>query len=56
MRIHNPARETREGWPRLTVETDVNGDLLVHMKEVLPWLVRWARRAGTRDFVLPWLI
>jgi hypothetical protein len=20
------------------------------MKEVLPWLVRWAHRAGTRDF------
>jgi hypothetical protein len=22
----------------------------VQMKEVLPWLVRWALRAGTRDF------
>jgi hypothetical protein len=22
----------------------------VHMKRVLPWLVRWARRASTRDF------
>ncbi len=22
----------------------------LHMKEVLPCLVRWARRAGTRDF------
>jgi hypothetical protein len=22
----------------------------VHMKGVLPWFVRWARHAGTRDF------
>jgi hypothetical protein len=22
----------------------------VYMKGVLPWLVHWARRAGTRDF------
>ncbi len=36
-------RETREGCPMLTVETEVNGDTntVVHMKEVLPWLVRW---------------
>ncbi len=26
------------------------------MKWVLPWLVRWAFRAGTRDFFLSWLI
>jgi hypothetical protein len=24
------------------------------MKGVTPWLVRWARRAGIRDFILPW--
>ncbi len=26
------------------------GTLGVHVKGVLPWLVRWARRAGTMDF------
>ncbi len=26
------------------------GTQRVQMKGVLPWLVRWARRAGTRDF------
>jgi hypothetical protein len=26
----------------------------VHMKKAIPWLVRWARSADTRDFVLPW--
>ena len=26
----------------------------VHMNGILPWLVRWARRAST--FVLPWLL
>ncbi len=26
--------------------------LEVHLKGVLPWLVRWARRAGTIDFCL----
>jgi hypothetical protein len=25
----------------------------VKMKVVLPWLVHWARRAGTKDFILP---
>ncbi len=33
-------RETREGWPLLTVETEAKGTLGVHMKGVLPWLVR----------------
>jgi hypothetical protein len=42
-------RETREGWPLMTVETKTNGDLW-SIKRVLPWLVRWARRAGTRCF------
>jgi hypothetical protein len=39
-------------WPRLTVETEMYGDLksTVQMKGVLPWLVRWARHAGTIDF------
>ncbi len=26
------------------------GTQVVHMKEVLPWLVPWVCRAGTRDF------
>ncbi len=43
-------RETREGWPLLTVETEANGDSM--STRVLPWLVRWARRAGTR-YVCP---
>ena len=38
----------REGWPLLTVETYV-GTQRVHTKGVLPWFVRRARRAGTRD-------
>ncbi len=32
------------------VETEANGTYGIQMKGVLPWLVRWARRAGTRDF------
>ncbi len=43
-------RETRKGWPLLTVKTQVNGDSRVQMKGVLPWLVCWACRAGIRDF------
>ncbi len=46
------ARETREGWLLLTDETEANGDLESSMKGALPWLVRWACRAGTRDFCL----
>ncbi len=35
----------------LTVETEVTvGSYGVQMKGVLPWLVHWARRAGTKDF------
>jgi hypothetical protein len=42
---------TREGWPLLNVETEANMETHgVHMKGVLSWLVRWARRADTRDF------
>ncbi len=45
------ARETREGWPLLTVETYVNGySKRTNEREPFPWLVRWACRAGTRDF------
>ncbi len=45
------SRETREEWPQLTVETEVNGDSKrVQIKGVLPWLACWACRAGTRDF------
>ncbi len=43
-------RETTEGWPLLTVETEVMGTQEVQWKGILPWLVRWARRAVTRDF------
>jgi hypothetical protein len=45
-------RETREGWPLLTVKTGVNGvgTQRVQMTRVLPWSVRWVCRAGTRDF------
>jgi hypothetical protein len=46
-------RETtveRNGLHLLTVETEVNEDSKRTNKEVLPWLVRWARRAGTIDF------
>jgi hypothetical protein len=39
-----------EGRPLLTVETEANGAHVVHMKRILPWLVRWARCAVTRDF------
>jgi hypothetical protein len=37
----------KRGWPLLTFETEANG---VQMKGALPWLVRWACWAGTRDF------
>jgi hypothetical protein len=38
--------------PLQTVETEVNGDSksTVQLKGVLPWLVTWACRTGTRDF------
>ncbi len=32
-------KETREGWPLLTVETEVNGDTKSTMKGVLPCMV-----------------
>jgi hypothetical protein len=40
-------RETREGWPLLTIETEANGD----SKRAVSWLDRWVCRAGTRDFL-----
>jgi hypothetical protein len=46
------SRETREGWPLLTGETEVNGDSksTITIIGVLPWLVRWPCRVRTRDF------
>jgi hypothetical protein len=51
-------RNTRDGWPLLTVETEANGDSgsTVHMKGALPWLVPWAPRASTRESVLTCLL
>ncbi len=44
-------RETREGWPSAhSLELRQMGTEGVHMKGVLPWSVRWAPRAGIRDF------
>ena len=50
LRLNVLTRETREGWPLLTVETEVNGDSKSTNERALYWLVRWACRAGTRDF------
>ncbi len=50
--------ETREGWPLLTFETEMNGDSK-STNERGPSLVgslSLSCRAGTRDFVLPWLL
>ncbi len=44
-------RETGDGWPLLTVESEVNGvSEYVQIKEVLPWFVHLAYCASTRDF------
>ncbi len=43
-------RDYRKGWPLLTVETEVNGESKSTNERVLPRLVRWACRAGTRNF------
>jgi hypothetical protein len=40
----------------LTDNTEANGDSQSTNEGVFSWLVRWAHRAGTRDFVLPWLL
>jgi hypothetical protein len=45
-------RETREGWPLLTVETEMKRDSksTKARKRSFTWSVRWACYAGTRDF------
>ncbi len=48
--FHGTIRETREGWPLLSVETRWMRTQREQMKGVLSWLVCWACRAGTRDF------
>ncbi len=40
-------RDTREGWPLLTVESEENGDSKSTNRKAL---VCWARHAGTRGF------
>jgi hypothetical protein len=48
-------RETREGWPLLTVETEVDKNSKgKQMKGVLSWLVRLV--VPQDIFVLPWLL
>ncbi len=46
------SRETREGWPLLTVETEVNGYSWRTYKMVLPWLVGWAQCSALAIFFL----
>jgi hypothetical protein len=51
-------RETRAGWPLLTVEIEVNGDSK-STNERGPSFLGWFAGLdvpGTRDFVLPWLL
>ncbi len=48
--LSDTPRETREGWPLLIVEAEANGVLWSTNERALPWLVRQARRAGTKDF------
>jgi hypothetical protein len=55
--MHGPTRETRDGWPLVSVETEANGDL---KSERGPSL---ARSMGSsclyivqEIFVLPWLL
>ncbi len=46
-------------WLLLTVETEVYGDSNEKYKctneRALPWLVRWARRGGTKDIYLAFI-
>jgi hypothetical protein len=46
LQLESAIRETRERWLLLTVETEATGST----NEGLPWLVRWACRAGSRNF------
>jgi hypothetical protein len=48
--VNVKTKETREGWPLLTVETEVNGDSRRTNERAISRLVDWACRAGTRDF------
>ncbi len=51
--FHTPvehARETREWWPLLTVETEANGDLWSTNERGPSLFGVWARFAGTKDF------
>ncbi len=49
-------RETSERWPLLTVELRQMGTYGVQMKEVLSWMVLWARAPAQEIFILPWLL
>jgi hypothetical protein len=49
-------RDHRGEWPLLTVETEVNGDSKSTNERGYPWLVRWARRAGTWPVQETWLL
>ncbi len=49
-RLTKKPRENRFKWPLLTVKTEVNEDSKSTNERVLPWLVRWDFRTGTRDF------
>ncbi len=49
-------RETREGWSLLTVETEANGDSSSTFERSPSLVGCWACRAGTIDFLLPWLL
>ncbi len=39
IRVEERIRETREGWPLLTVKTEVNGDSRSTYE--MPWLIGW---------------
>jgi hypothetical protein len=47
-RLHQ--RVHGEGWPLLTVENETNEDSREYIWKGPPWLVLWARHAGTRNF------
>jgi hypothetical protein len=53
------SQREREGWPLLTVETEVNGDSK-STNDRDPSLVGcwfgWTHRASTKIFGLPWLL
>ncbi len=55
--VYVASRETRErGGPGWLLKLKWMGTERVQMKGVLPWLVCWGFRAGTRHFFLPWLL